>query len=227
MIEVDVTAVWTDIANVARGIAEEDIEIKSLKDAVRAMPVDGSLTERIKIGSLIKSALDRKRVEILQHTLGYLSDIVVKAKEQEIVECDDIFNCAFLIEKRGEADFFSRLDQLNLNLKEQLRFKCVAPLPPYAFCIFEVIRIGSDKVNKARILLDVDNDVHVSKMKEIYLKKVLECHPDHDLEDPLLESRFKELTEAYKVLSMVYNEQGCGLGPVGSKNFFYVNQARA
>jgi len=64
-------------------------------------------------------------------------------------------------------------------------------------------------------------------MKEIYLKKVLECHPDKDLENPGLESRFKELTEAYKVLSMVCNEQKRGLEAVESKNFFYVNQAKS
>jgi len=227
MIEVDITAAWTDIVPVTRKIAEEDAELKRLKDVVGVMPANEVMAEKIKIGSLIKSALDRKRVEILHSTLSYLTDSFVKAKKQEIIDDSDIFNCAFLIEKAGETAFFLRLDQLNLNFKEQLRFKCVSPLPPYAFCTFEVIKIGRDEVNKAKILLGVDEAVQLSKMKEIYLKKVLECHPDKDLENPGLESRFKELTEAYKVLSMVCNEQKRGLEAVESKNFFYVNQAKS
>ena len=227
MIEVDITAAWTDIVPVTRKIAEEDAELKRLKDAVGVMPANEVMAEKIKIGSLIKSALDRKRVEILHSTLNYLTDSFVKAKKQEIIDDCDIFNCAFLIEKKREAGFFSRLDRLNQDFDEQLRFKCVSPLPPYAFCIFEVIKIGRDEVNKAKILLGVDEAVQLSKMKEIYLKKVLECHPDKDLDNPGLESRFKELTEAYKVLSRVCNAQKRGLEAVEAKNYFYVNEAKS
>lgn len=227
MIEVDITAAWNDIVRVTRKVAEEDAEIKRLKDTAFDRPADEILAEKIKIGSLIKCALDRKRVEILQSTLSCLNDFVVKAQKQEITDCNDIFNCAFLIEKAGEAAFFSRLDQLNLKFEEQLRFKCVSPLPPYAFCTFEVRKIGWDVVDRAKILLGVDDAVHLSRMKEIYLKKVLECHPDRDLENSGLESRFKDLTEAYKVLSMVCNGQSRGLEAIKSKDFFYVNQAKS
>ncbi len=228
MIEVDITAAWNDIVPVMRKIAEEDVEIKRLKDAAFVAPADEIMAEKIKIGSLIKCALDRKRAEILHSTLSYLTDSFVKAQKQEIIDGSDIFNCAFLIEKAGEAAFFSRLDQLNQNFDEQLRFKCVFPLPPYAFCTFEVTKIGRDEVNRAKILLGVDDGAQPSKMKELYLKKVLECHPDQDLENPGLESRFKELTEAYKVLRKVYNEQKSGLeAVVESKVFFYVNQAKS
>lgn len=227
MIEVDITAAWTDIVPVTKKIAEEDDEIKRLKEAALVASADEILAEKIKIGSLIKSALDRKRAEILQSTLGYLTDYFVKLQKQEIIDGSDIFNCAFLIKRAGEAAFFSRLDQLNQNFDEQLRFKCVSPLPPYTFCTFEVIKIVRDVVNKAKILLGVDDGAQLSKVKEIYLKKVLECHPDQDLEDPWLESRFKELTEAYKVLNMVCNVQKRGLEAVETKNFFYVNQARS
>lgn len=227
MIEVDITAAWNDVAGVTRKIADEDDEIKRLKEAAFESPADELLAEKIKIGSLIKCALDRKKMEILHTTLVHLSDVVVKAQKQEIIDGNDVFNCAFLIEKAGETGFFSRLDQLNLDFEEQLRFKCVSPLPPYAFCTFEVIRIGIDEVDKAKILLGVDGPAQLSRMKEIYLKKVLECHPDQDPENPGLESRFKELTEAYKVLSMVCDGQSLGLEAVKSKGFFYVNQAKS
>lgn len=227
MIEVDITAAWDDIAGVTGKIAEEDAEIKRLKDAAFVAPADAILAEKIKIGSLIKSALDRKRGDILHSTLSYLTDSFVKAQKQEIINSSDIFNCAFLIEKAGEVGFFSRLDQLNQNFEEQLRFKCVSPLPPYTFCTFEVRRIGWDVVERAKILLGVDYGARLSKVKEIYLKKVLECHPDQDLSNPGLESKFKELTEAYKVLSMVCDGQGRGLEAIESKDFFYVNQAKS
>ncbi len=227
MIEVDITAAWNDIVRVTGKIVEEDAEIKRLKDAAFVAPADEILAEKIKIGSLIKCALDRKRMEILQSTLSYLTDSFVKAQKQEIIDGSDIFNCAFLIEKAGEAAFFSRLDQLNQNFDEQLRFKCVSPLPPYAFCTFEVRRIGWNVVDRAKILLGVDYGAQLSRVKEIYLKKVLECHPDQDLENPGLESRFKELTEAYKVLCMVCNGESHGLEAIKSKDFFYVNQAKS
>ena len=227
MVEVDITAAWNDIAGVTRKIAEDDAELKRLKDAAFVAPADEIMAEKIKIGSLIKCALDRKREDILHSTLSYLTDSFVRAQKQEIIDSSDIFNCAFLIEKAGEAAFFLRLDQLNRNFDEQLRFKCVSPLPPYAFCTFEVRKIGWDVVDRAKILLGVDYGAQLSKVKEIYLKKVLGCHPDQDLENPGLESKFKELTEAYKVLCMVCNGQSRGLEAVKSKDFFYVNQAKS
>ncbi len=227
MMEVDITVAWNDIVLVARKIAEEDVEIKRLKDAAMLLPANEVMAEKIKIGSLIKSAMDRKREDILHGTLNYLTDSFVKAQKQEISDDNGIFNCAFLIEKKGEADFFSRLDRLNQRFDEQLRFKCVSPLPPYAFCTFEVIKISRDEVNKAKDILGVDEAAEMSKMKEIYLKKALDCHPDKDLENPALESRFKELTEAYKVLNMVCNAQKRGMVADDSKGYFYVNLAKS
>lgn len=50
-------------------------------------------------------------------------------------------------------------------------------------------------------VLGVDRNVSEGDLKKAYRKLALECHPDRNPDDPRAEERFKELSEAYAVLS--------------------------
>ena len=50
-------------------------------------------------------------------------------------------------------------------------------------------------------VLGVDKTADEKTMKSSFRKKAMECHPDRHPNDPQAEARFKELNEAYGVLS--------------------------
>ena len=50
-------------------------------------------------------------------------------------------------------------------------------------------------------VLGVDKTADEKTMKSSFRKKAMDCHPDRHPDDPQAEARFKELNEAYGVLS--------------------------
>ena len=50
-------------------------------------------------------------------------------------------------------------------------------------------------------ILDVSDSANQEDIKKSYRKLALELHPDHNPNDPASEDKFKEITEAYGVLS--------------------------
>ena len=62
-------------------------------------------------------------------------------------------------------------------------------------------------------VLGVDRSVGATELKKAYRKLALEFHPDRNPDDPASEERFKEVSEAYSVLSdgekrQVYDRYG-------------------
>ena len=50
-------------------------------------------------------------------------------------------------------------------------------------------------------ILGVDRDCDQDSIKKAYRKKARECHPDHHRDDPEKVEQFRQITEAYEVLS--------------------------
>ena len=50
-------------------------------------------------------------------------------------------------------------------------------------------------------VLEVDRGVSEADLKKAYRKLAMECHPDRNPDDPAAEERFKEVSEAYAILS--------------------------
>ena len=80
-------------------------------------------------------------------------------------------------------------------------------------------------------VLGVAKNADAKQLKSAFRKKAMDCHPDRHPDDPDAESRFKELNEAYGILSdeqkrAAYDrmghaafEQGGGMGGGGFQDF--------
>jgi DnaJ-class molecular chaperone len=70
-------------------------------------------------------------------------------------------------------------------------------------------------------ILGVDRDAEESEIKVAYRKLALRNHPDTNREDPRAEDRFKEINEAYNVLSHrdKRNQYDLGRDPLGASPF--------
>jgi len=76
-------------------------------------------------------------------------------------------------------------------------------------------------------VLGVDRRASEGDLKKAYRQLALECHPDRNPDDPDAEERFKEVSEAYAVLSDAekrarydrFGHQGVGMGGAGPADF--------
>jgi len=226
-IELDVVALWNDLNSAIKKIGEEDNQIKTLKEQIAKKPAEETLQDRIKIGSMIKDALDEKRGVVQSEMLDFLKEKVADFQKHELMDDKMIFNCAFLLDKDKEAEFDQALNELNTRFEEEINFKCVGPLPPYSFSTIELKKVAYDEINEARRLLGLNEEVTLSEIKETYRKMALKFHPDNNPEDPNLKDRFEDITKAYK-LSTNYCRQiaqngKCSFKEVEGEDFISVD----
>ncbi len=222
-IEVDVTASWKDFGKAINEVVENDNAIKNLKEKIAGMPASKALAEKIKLGALIKVSIDMKREELFEKSAGILDAITVGSKRQEIQDDKSVFSAAFLLERSEEGLFYSALEELSERFEGKLNFSCLSPLPPYAFSILEIKRVGCEEVDRARSMLGLEEELSVEAVKRAYFTRTRECHPDVAREG--VEKKFEEVTQAYRLL-LSLSGKGC---PVKSNSgdCLYIEPVRA
>jgi len=201
-IELDVTALWNDWNEVVNTIAAEDASIRTLKEEIAKKPHKENLSDRIRIGSMIKTALDKKKEELQKEMLEFIfSQVQVeKTKKHDVMKDEMIFNCAFLIDEDREDEFDRALEELNRRYDESVQFRCIGPLPLYSFATYEVKKVSGGEINAARKLLGLDAEFNASAVKSAYRKLVPRVHPDRFSDAVDAQKKFEEIQTAYKLL---------------------------
>ncbi|MBI5560304.1 MAG: GvpL/GvpF family gas vesicle protein [Deltaproteobacteria bacterium] len=213
--EVDVTARWASLGGILKKIGEEDEEIRRLKGELAGMAFDKTVDERVKIGFMVKKALDRRRNEAADVILERLRRVSFDSKPHDCANDDVILICAFLVDRDKESVFHDALERLNEGFKEEVRFRCVSPLPPYAFAAMAVEKIGRGDVEKAREILGLGADATADTIREAFRRKALESHPDKKAADRGSSADFEETRKAYVML------KNCSFA---AGDFFYVHE---
>lgn len=221
-IELDLVALWHDLDGVVRTIGEETEEIKKFKDDVAKRPPEESFQDRIKIGAMIKDALDEKRGNLQTEMLSFLKQRVADFQKHELMDDRMILNCAFLLHKDKESEFDEALNELNSRYDEKVDFRCVGPLPPYSFSTIEVKKVAYAEIDAARQLLGLNEEATIQEIKESYRKMSLKIHPDNDPEDPRLKKKFEDVAKAYKLLSNYCQGEKCSFKEAHGKDFLSV-----
>ena len=200
-IELDVVALWSDLNSAIKKVGEENDRIKTFKERIAKRPPEETLQDRIKIGSMIKDALDQTRDRLQSEMLDFLKERVSDLQKHELMDDKMILNCALLLDKDKEKEFDQALNELNTRFDEEINFKCVGPLPPYSFSTIELKKVGYAEINEARRLLGLNEEVTLSEIKDTYRQLALKFHPDNNPEDPNLKERFEDIIKAYKLLT--------------------------
>ncbi|MBI5643523.1 MAG: GvpL/GvpF family gas vesicle protein [Deltaproteobacteria bacterium] len=220
--EVNVTAEWRSLETLLREIAEENPEISMLKKDIAGKTPDEAFALKVRIGSAVKSALDRKREDVKKRILESLRKVAVDARLPDGTGDSVILTAAFLIERSKENFFDEALNGLNGSLNGSVDFKYISPLPPYSFCTMEVKEVGYEDIRKAKELLGLGDEATAVEIRDCYQKKALAYHPDRERGNPLLGAMFEDLTKAYRLLNKFCRDGKCPLGQKEVEGFFYV-----
>ena len=203
-IELDVTATWNDLNSIIKEIGEEDNNIKEFKAEITKKLPSQTLQDRIKIGMMVKDALDKRREKEQTHIIGYLKKLTVDFQKHQVKDDNMILNCAFLLEKAKEPDFDLKLKELDKKYNQKVNFRCVGPLPPYSFATCQLKKVGFNKIDEAKRLLGLGEITSLEEIKESYREFAQRNHPDKHTENSQLKEEFEKVIYAYKLLTSCY-----------------------
>ncbi len=198
-IEIDVVATWSDFNSVLKEIGEEK-EIKEFKERFLANPKGITIEDQMKVGVMVKKALDRKREKYAFQIENALKTICQDLREHELMDDKMIINTAFLIDKARQEDFDRKIEEINNRFAEKLNFRCVGPLPPYSFSTLEIKKMQFEEIDWARKRLGLNNYITSDEIKEAYRSLVISTHPDKNPDTPGMENEFDEVTRAHKII---------------------------
>lgn len=199
-LELDVVVTWPDLAAVLKAIGEEP-DIREAKQKLLANPRAITVEDQMRIGLMVKKALDARRDQLDRKIYSALSAISRGVRVHERMDDRLITNAAFLIERERQAEFEQCLDRLNAATGETLHFRCVGPLPPYSFCTLEVRTLHYEDIDWARAKLGLPDHANKNAIKKAYQTKAVLVHPDKHPDSPGMANAFDEVNRAYQTLA--------------------------
>ncbi|MFZ2603859.1 MAG: GvpL/GvpF family gas vesicle protein, partial [Candidatus Omnitrophota bacterium] len=183
-IEIDLVATWSDFTVTIKDAGEVK-EIKEFKEELLRNSKGITVDDQMKIGFMLKKALDEKREQYALKIQDALKTIGINYKQHELMDDKMVANIAFLVDKAKEKEFYVKVEELNIEFKELLNFRCVGPLPAYSFFTIEIKKMQFNDVNLARKRLGILED-RSSKddIKKAFHRQVFIFHPDKNPDKP-------------------------------------------
>jgi DnaJ-domain-containing protein 1 len=197
--EIELAITWSDLKVILQEIGKEK-EINEFKTELLGDRKKFSFQDKIKIGKMVQSLLDKKRDAVLGKIKDFMGQSFSHFKENMVMDDNMVGNMSFLIDQNRSDQFYELVNQLNDQFKERLNFKCIGPLPPYSFYTLEVNKIKVQEVCWAREKLGLENGVTKAQIKKAYRQAASLVHPDSNPEAEGMEEQFKEVKQAYKIL---------------------------
>ena len=85
------------------------------------------------MADLWKPGFAKKKEDDAEDILGVLSPIAVDMRTNKLHGDNMLINAAFLVDGKMAKEFDSRVQELDENLKDNMKFKYVGPVPPFNF----------------------------------------------------------------------------------------------
>lgn len=108
-------------------------DIRAIKERIANLPVEKTYYQRIEIGRIVESALEKEKEICKNEILNILSSLAVEVKTNNTYGERMILNSAFLVERAKEAEFDKRLEELTDKYKDKIKFKYIGTIPPFNF----------------------------------------------------------------------------------------------
>lgn len=175
-VEIEVAATW-DTGQVLAELAGQE-DIARARASILAMPPGETVLHQVRLGQMVKEALDRRRTVFRQRMLEFLKPLVLDVQPNVLVSDQMVMNVAFLLARDRQAEFDARVRDLNDEFGDRVNFRVVGPLPPYSFATVEVARPDWDKVQAARALLGLGERISETQVKKAYRRLAVDTHPD-------------------------------------------------
>lgn len=133
-VELGVRAFWTNTQEIFDEIVSENEEIAELKKRIEEeKSAQKVYAGKIKIGGLVKQALEEKKKKEAQALLDSLTGLAEDFQENRILGDRNILNAAFLVRKEKEEEFDQKINQLQQEFGERTKLDYFGPIPPYNF----------------------------------------------------------------------------------------------
>jgi len=198
-IEMDVVATWADFASLLKEIGEED-EIKKLKQSLAVHSQGVSVDDQMKVGFMVKEALESRRLEVSRQIVEQLSAVSSAHTRHENMDDQMILNNAFLIATAQRPKFEHMLDELDNKFAGKLNFRCVGPLAPYSFYTLELKIIQWEDVDWARHIMGLGDAASTEEIKKAFQHSAQVKHPDHRGQTAEAERSFDDLSCARRIV---------------------------
>ena len=132
-VELGLKAFWRDEKAVFGEIIAENGDIRKLRDSLSGKPPEATHFDRMRLGEMVKEALNRKRAKEAAEILLPLRPIAHRVRENEALVDRMVVNAAFLVDKTREPEFDQAVSELERQLGQRVVLKYVGLAPPYNF----------------------------------------------------------------------------------------------
>lgn len=200
-VELDLVCFWNE-QKAAHVAYKESKVVKDLKKKITKKE-RATFEDKIALGKAIANYLASKKTKITNQILKVLDNEAEQSCKHILADVNMLFNRAFLVETKDEANFNHVLNLLDSKFADLVNFRLVGPLPPYSFATVIIEVLDKGQVEKATNLLNLNGGIREHQIKKAYDQLAFKLHPDHG-GDP---AKFKQLTASYKLLKR-YAKQG-------------------
>jgi hypothetical protein len=132
-VELGIKALWEDQGAVFADILAGCPPVRLLRDRIQSHPTRAGPMDRLRLGQLVKDALDLRRTAQASRILAPLAEVATRVVENPVLLDRMIVNAAFLVERDRDQEFDRRVRELDRELAPDVRLKYVGPVPPYNF----------------------------------------------------------------------------------------------
>ncbi len=134
-VEIRIRAAY-DEERLMRAIVREEPEIASLNRAARGRNPDAMYYERIRLGELIASAVERRREHDGRRIIEALAEGALAVDVGQPTHERVVVNASFLVARAELTRFDEIVDAMAADYDGAVRFKYTGPLPPHSFVSF-------------------------------------------------------------------------------------------
>lgn len=108
-------------------------DIKILKETIVGLPADKTHFQCMKIGEMVEKALEEEKESYKEKILSALTPLAEDIRTKDTYGAEIILNVAFLVNKNKEAEFDKKIQQIDANYGNIIKFKYVGLVPPFNF----------------------------------------------------------------------------------------------